>query len=87
MTEKQLKKLERYYKIIKPHKINPVTLYLDGLVSSGRLSMKSLLKTATTIFGFEGKLEEMPWNIIEYQHLVSRDEKTQRKAVKLLKGL
>lgn len=72
MTQKQLqKKLERYYQIIKSHKTDPVTLYLEGLVPSGRRSMKSLLKTAASLIDFEGKLEQMPWNIIEYQHLAT----------------
>ncbi len=70
MTEQQLQqKLKRYYQIINTQQTDPVTLYLQGLVPTGRRSVKSLLTTATAIINFEGKLEEMPWNIIEYQHL------------------
>jgi len=70
MTEKQLqKKLQHYYQIIKAQQTDPVTLYLQGLVPTGRRSIRSLLKTAVTIIDFEGELEQMPWNIIEYQHL------------------
>jgi len=72
MTEEQLqKKLQHYYHIIKNQQTDPVTLYLQGLVSTGRRSIKSLLKTAVAIINFEGELEQMPWNIIEYQHLAT----------------
>jgi len=72
MTEKQLqKKLQHYYHIIKNQQTDPVTLYLQGLVPTGRRSIKSLLKTAVAIINFEGELEQMPWNIIEYQHLAT----------------
>jgi site-specific recombinase XerD len=70
MTEQHLQqKLKLYYDIINTQQTDPVTLYLQGLVPTGRRSVKSLLKTATAIINFEGKLEEMPWNMIEYQHL------------------
>jgi len=70
MTEQQLQnKLQRYYQIIKNQQTDPITLYLQGLVVSGRRAVKSQLKTAAAILGFEGELEEMPWNIIEYHHL------------------
>jgi len=70
MTEEQLQqKLQQYYHIIKTQQTDPVTLYLQGLVSSGRQSIRSQLKVAAAILKFEGELEQMPWNIIEYQHL------------------
>jgi len=70
MTEQELQqKLQRYYQIIKNQQTDPVTLYLQGLAPSGRRAVKSQLKTASAILGFEGELEEMPWNIIEYHHL------------------
>ena len=70
MTEQQLQqKLQRYYQIIKNQQTDPVTLYLQGLAPTGRCAIKSQLKTASAILDFEGKLEEMPWNIIEYHHL------------------
>jgi len=72
MTEDQLQKhLQHYFKIIKEQQTDPVTLYLQGLVPTGRRSVKSLLKTASAILDFEGELEVMPWSIIEYQHLAS----------------
>jgi len=72
MTEEQLQKhLQHYFKIINEQQTDPVTLYLQGLVPSGRRSVKSLLKTAAAILDFEGELEVMPWSIIEYQHLAS----------------
>jgi len=72
MTEDQLQKhLQHYFKIIKEQQTDPVTLYLQGLVPTGRRSVKSLLKTAAAILDFEGELEVMPWSIIEYQHLAS----------------
>jgi len=72
MTEEQLQKhLQHYFKIIKEQQTDPVTLYLQGLVPTGRRSVKSLLKTAAAILDFEGELEVMPWSIIEYQHLAS----------------
>jgi len=70
MTEEQLqKKLQQYYHVIKTQQTDPVTLYLQGLVPSGRTSIRSQLKIASAILHFEGELEQMPWNIIEYQHL------------------
>jgi len=70
MTEEQLQqKLQQYYRIIKTQQTDPVTLYLQGLVPSGRNSIRSQLKIAAAILKFEGELEQMPWNIIEYQHL------------------
>ena len=70
MTEEQLQqKLQQYYHIIKTQQTDPVTLYLQGLVLSGRQSIRSQLKVAAAILKFEGELEQMPWNIIEYQHL------------------
>ena len=70
MTEKQLqKKLQHYYQLIKTQQTDPITLYLQSLAPSGRRSVKSLLTTAAEVIHFEGTLEQMPWNIIEYQHL------------------
>lgn len=70
MTEEQLQqKLKRYYQLLQTQQTDPVTLYLQGLVPTGRRSVRSLLNTAADILGFEGKLEQMPWNILEYQHL------------------
>ncbi len=72
MTEDQLQQnLQNYYKIIKDQQTDPVTLYLQGLVPTGRRSVKSLLKTASAILKFEGELETVPWSIIEYQHLAN----------------
>lgn len=72
MTEAQLKKkLQRYYKLLNTQQTDPVTLYLQGLVPTGRRSMQSLLSTAANIIGLEGELQDMPWNIIEYQHLAT----------------
>lgn len=62
-------KFETYYQQIQQTQTDPVSLYLESLAPSGRRSVKSLLHSATTIVGFEGLLEEMPWNLIEYQHL------------------
>jgi site-specific recombinase XerD len=62
-------KFETYYQHIHQTQTDPVTLYLESLAASGRRSIKSLLHSATEIVGFEGQLEEMPWNLIEYQHL------------------
>jgi len=72
MTEEQLQlKLQQYYHIIKTQQTDPVTLYLQGLVPTGRSSIRSQLKIAAAILNFEGELEQMPWNIIEYQHLAT----------------
>lgn len=69
-TKQQLQqKFETYYQQIQQQQSDPVTLYLDSLASSGRRSIKSLLHGAATIVGFEGNLVQMPWNLIEYQHL------------------
>ena len=62
-------KFDTYYLLTKQNKTNPVSLYLDGLAPSGRRSVKSLLISSTALLGFEGPLEAMPWNLVEYQHL------------------
>lgn len=62
-------KFDTYYQQIHQQQTDPVSLYLEGLAPTGRRSVKSLLSSATEIVGFEGLLEEMPWNLIEYQHL------------------
>jgi len=70
MTEEQFQqKLRSYYQLIQAQQTDPVTLYLQGLVPTGRRSVKSLLQTAADILQLEGGLEQMPWNILEYQHL------------------
>ncbi len=62
-------KFDNYYELIHQQKTNPVSLYLDSLAPTGRRSVKSLLISAAAIVGFEGPLEQMPWSLIEYQHL------------------
>ena len=62
-------KFDTYYQQLQQQHTNPVSLYLDSLAPTGRRSVKSLLSSATTILGFEGPLEQMPWGLIEYQHL------------------
>jgi len=62
-------KFDTYYQQIHQQQTDPVSLYLESLAPSGRRSVKSLLHSATNIVSFEGQLEEMPWNLIEYQHL------------------
>ena len=70
MTEEQFEqKLKNYYQLIKTQQTDPVTLYLQSLAPTGRRSAKSLLRTAAAILQLEGELEQMPWNILEYQHL------------------
>jgi site-specific recombinase XerD len=58
-----------YFQLTQTQQTDPVSLYLESLATSGRRSVRSLLGRAATIVGFEGRLEEMPWNLIEYQHL------------------
>jgi integrase/recombinase XerD len=62
-------KFDTYYQQVQQHQTDPVSLYLDSLAPTGRRSVKSLLRSSAAIIGFEGLLEEMPWNLIEYQHL------------------
>ncbi|MGY6275739.1 tyrosine-type recombinase/integrase [Methylomonas sp. MgM2] len=70
MSEEQFEqKLKNYYQLIKTQQTDPVTLYLQSLAPTGRRSARSLLRTAATILQFEDELEQMPWNILEYQHL------------------
>ena len=63
------KKFDHYYQQVQQQQTDPVSVYLDSLAPSGRRSVKSLLHSSAAIIGFEGRLEEMPWNLIEYQHL------------------
>jgi len=66
----QLKeRFENYYLLTQQHKTNPVSLYLDSLAPSGRRSVKSSLISSSTVLGFEGPLESMPWSLVEYQHV------------------
>lgn len=70
MTEAQLQQqLKRYYQLLESQQTDPITLYLQGLVPTGRRSVRSLLTTDADILQFDGELEQMPWNILEYQHL------------------
>src|SRR5664279_6143651 len=62
-------KFDTYYQLTHQHQTDPVTLYLDGLAATGRRSVRSLLHSSATILGFEGPLEAIPWNLVEYQHL------------------
>ena len=62
-------KFHNYYQQVQQQQTDPVSVYLDSLAPSGRRSVKSLLHSSATIIGFDGLLEEMPWNLIEYQHL------------------
>ncbi len=62
-------KFDHYYQQVQQQQTDPVSLYLDSLAPSGRRSVKSLLHSSAAIIGFDGLLEEMPWNLIEYQHL------------------
>jgi site-specific recombinase XerD len=69
-SKQQLRsKFDNYYLLTKQHKTNPVSLYLDSLAPSGRRSIKSSLTSSTAVLGFDGPLEAMPWNLVEYQHL------------------
>src|SRR5450631_1393903 len=62
-------KFDNYYQQIHQQQTDPVSLYLDSLAPTGRRSVKSLLHSSAAIIGFEGRLEAMPWTLIEYQHL------------------
>lgn len=71
MTSKQLSQsINSYVKFLETN-TNPITLYLDGLAVSGRRSMRSLLQTASEIFGFDGELEQMPWHLLQHHHLAN----------------
>jgi integrase/recombinase XerD len=63
-------KFDNYYLLTKQHKTDPASLYLNSLAPTGRRSIKSLLLSSTAVLGFDGPLEAMPWNLVEYQHLV-----------------
>ena len=62
-------KFDNYYQMTRQQKTDPVSLYLDSLAPSGRRSVKSSLISSTAVLGFDGPLEAMPWNLVEYQHL------------------
>jgi integrase/recombinase XerD len=62
-------KFDNYYQLTRQQKTDPVSLYLDSLAPTGRRSVKSLLLSSTAVLGFDGPLEAMPWNLVEYQHL------------------
>ena len=62
-------KFDTYYQLTHQHQTDPVTLYLDGLAATGRRSVRSLLHSSAVVLGFEGPLEAIPWNLVEYQHL------------------
>lgn len=62
-------KFDNYYQLTQEQQTDPVSLYLESLSPTGRRSVKSLLTSSSAILGFEGPLETMPWNMIEYQHL------------------
>ncbi len=50
---------------------DPVTVYLNGLAPSGRRSMRSLLQQMAGLIGFDGPLEQMPWGLLRYSHVVA----------------
>ena len=62
-------KFDTYYLLTKQNKTKPVSLYLEGLAPSGRRLVESLLHQSAAILGFAGPLEDIPWNLIKYQHL------------------
>jgi integrase/recombinase XerD len=62
-------KFDNYYLLTKQQKTDPASLYLNSLAPTGRRSVKSLLLSSTAVLGFDGPLEAMPWNLVEYQHL------------------
>ncbi len=70
MTKNELTKtLEQFSKFLESETTDPVTLYLDSLAPSGKRSIRSLLQTVADIMIFNGELEQMPWPLIQYQHL------------------
>ncbi len=70
LSKQQLQsKFDQYYIHTQQHQTNPVSVYLESLAPTGRRSMKSSLLSSTMLLGFDGPLETMPWNMIEYQHL------------------
>ena len=68
-TDKQQPRCKRNSQQITKQQTEPVSLYLDSLANSGRRSVISLLNSAAKILGFEGQLESMPWQSIEYLHI------------------
>ena len=64
------KKFQKHQRILKKSKMDPATLYLNGLAPTGRRSVRSMLQSAIRRLGFNESLEQMPWYILEYQHLV-----------------
>ena len=69
IKEQLQEKFDTYYQLTHQHKTDPVSLYLGSLATSGRRSVKSLLHSSAIILGFDGPLEAIPWNLVEYQHL------------------
>lgn len=67
-TTKQRQHTERQKPPLR-QSISPVNLYLDNLAPTGRRSMRSALQAAVKLLGFKGKLENLPWPEIGYQHL------------------
>ena len=73
MTDTELaQNIDKYFSFLKTNQTDPVTLYLEGLAPTGRRSMRSLLQTAANVFEFEGKLERMPWPLLQYHHFIRR---------------
>lgn len=73
---------EHFFQQLQTQQANPITLYLENLAPSGRRSIRCALANAADIIGFTGKLETLPWQLIEYQHvaLVRNALKQQLKA-------
>jgi integrase/recombinase XerD len=72
MTNTELSQhLNQYVSFLKTNQTDPVTLYLEGLAPTGRRSMRSLLQTAANLFEFGGKLEQMPWSLLQYHHIAN----------------
>ena len=64
------KKFELHQKLLRKSKQDPVTLYLETLAPSGRRSVCYLLGKAARLLGFAEDVKEVPWHLLEYQHVV-----------------
>lgn len=64
------KKFEQHQKLLRKSKQDPVTLYLETLAPSGRRSVRYLLEKASRLLGFREAVTEVPWHLLEYQHVV-----------------
>jgi integrase len=64
------KKFEQHQRLLRQSKQDPVTLYLDTLAPSGRRSISHLLDKGARLIGFTEKIREVPWHLLEYQHVV-----------------